>query len=108
MIKYDKEKITNFNYIRDLLEGKYIYNECLKTFVYIKYMSFYTNSTDYALKYNGIAIDFKSDYTQSITVGYICTPPLELFLQNSSFITKENFTTKYDKVMEEIMKKLEK
>jgi hypothetical protein len=106
MIEYDKEKITDLAYVRELLEGKYLKIDdkegiCL---MFIKnIIALFKDSDGGCCQLNKYSVSLKKDYG---TIDY--EKEAYFYIKGicgvSSFITKEEFMNIVNKVMEEIKK----
>ena len=113
MIEYDKEKITDLAYVKDLLEGKYIiYDEVASDEGYeMAYITKINEVGNFTGEYIGVNFDFfwLSKYPsgdKSIKInGTIMR--LQDFLKDYSFITKDEFMRSFNEVVEEIEKGVE-
>lgn len=111
MIEYDKNRLSDFEYVKELLEDKYIKLENNKRFS-IKYIK---KITDLWCKYDYyvIAIDGCTIYKNNSFISikrdqYIEEISLNhKFFKNFYFTTKEDFITSSDILLEEIKKGIE-
>ena len=118
MIKYDKERITDLAYVRELLEGKYIKAENKNIYIFFikKVKDFYTDFTNgntriildcFCMENKFYYTGYKS-YYKKISIKKDDVLILKSILKKYSFTTKEEFMNSCNKVMEKIQKGVEK
>ena len=115
MIEYDKERLTDLAYVRELLEGKYIISDVVTSdegydMAYITKINKVDTFT--REEYFGANFDFfwMSKYPsggKSININSTYKH-LKDFLKDYSFITKDEFMRSFNEVVEEIEKGVEK
>ena len=115
MINYDKEKLTDLAYVRELLEGKYIISDEVASDEGYE-MAYITKinkvDTFSGEEYIGVKFDFfwMSKYpsgSKSININGTYMH-LQDFFKDYSFITKDEFMRSFNEVVEEIKKGTEK
>ena len=114
MIEYDKERITDLAYVKDLLEGKYIISDEVASDE--GYEMAYITKINKVDTFTGEYIDVDFDFfwvskypsgRKSININGTYMR-LQDFLKDYSFITKDEFMRSFNEVVEEIQKGADK